>query len=89
MSKIEGTIRIGDTIIVKNKVVCYELQESNKKILDIRLDGNFIIRLKYETEKNARENFDELNKLMKEYLDHANTTGDERQVSKELEGDKA
>ena len=70
MSKIEGTIRIGDTIIVKNKVVYYELPENNKKTLNIHLDGNFVIRLNYETEKSARENFDVLNKLMKEYLDH-------------------
>lgn len=89
MSKIEGTIRIGDTIIFKNKIVYYGIPENNKRELKIYLDGQFVILLKYDSEEDARRNFDELNKLMNECLDYADTTGNESQVSQELEGDKA
>lgn len=72
MSKKETTIRIGDTVIVKNKVVSYGLPENYKKTLIIQLVGGYRIENKYSTEEEARRNFDVFNKKMLEYLDHAN-----------------
>lgn len=69
MSKKETTIRIGDTVIVKNKVVSYGLPEKYKKTLIIQLVGGFRIDNNYSTEEEARRNFDVFNKKMLEYLE--------------------
>ena len=67
MSKKETTIKIGDTVIVKNKVVSYGLLETT---LNIHLVNGRIIHSYYNTEDDARRNFDEFNKKMLEYLEY-------------------
>ena len=69
MSKKETTIRIGDTVIVKNKVVSYSLPENYKKTIIIQLVGGYRIENRYSTEEEARRNFDVFDKKMLEYLE--------------------
>lgn len=64
---MKGMISIGDARFAMSKVVYYQLPENNKRVFEIYLEGH-VIRLCYNKESDARMNFNEFDKQMREFF---------------------